>query len=219
MPGADAVPSSPGLAGLVLAAQAALSRHFDLPLSARHEVRELLRDAELGEELQPYAHVDPARAYTRNLVYEDAHFSLIALCWTPGSRSPVHNHPVRNGCYMRVVQGAVHEKKFVRDEEHNRLEPAGELVAETGACLYIDDSLAYHSVGNRGELPAITLHIYAPPYIVASCWPNMFVPLDQPLHSRAVYHSVGGLVIPPPEGGTLLTAPASEPSSGAPSPS
>ncbi len=48
------------------------------------------------ETLRHYLHFAPGR-YTRNLVYRDDLFELIALCWSPGSASPIHNQISKKG--------------------------------------------------------------------------------------------------------------------------
>jgi hypothetical protein len=35
------------------------------------------------EALAPYCYVDPTKNYTRNLITENEHFSLMVLCWNP----------------------------------------------------------------------------------------------------------------------------------------
>lgn len=35
------------------------------------------------EALSPYCYVDPTKNYTRNLITENEHFSLMLLCWNP----------------------------------------------------------------------------------------------------------------------------------------
>lgn len=51
-----------------------------------------------------YAHGNPAKQYTRNLVYSvPGIFNLLLLVWTPGQKSPVHDHADAH-CLMKVCQ-------------------------------------------------------------------------------------------------------------------
>ena len=49
-----------------------------------------------------YAHANPEKHYTRNLVCEvPGVFNLLLLVWTPGKKSPVHDHADAH-CLMKV---------------------------------------------------------------------------------------------------------------------
>ena len=51
-------------------------------------------------EWQRYAHSNPSKQYTRNLVMEvPGVFNLLLLAWTPGKKSPIHDH-VDSHCVM-----------------------------------------------------------------------------------------------------------------------
>jgi hypothetical protein len=50
----------------------------------------------------PFAHANPRKQYTRNLVCElPGVFNLLLLVWTPGKASPVHDHADAH-CLMKV---------------------------------------------------------------------------------------------------------------------
>jgi cysteine dioxygenase len=53
--------------------------------------------------------------YTRNLIFRDELFEVLALCWLPGQKTPVHTHNEQLG-WMTVVQGEVltHQYRYVR---------------------------------------------------------------------------------------------------------
>lgn len=49
-----------------------------------------------------YAHANPEKQYTRNLVCEvPGVFNLLLLVWTPGKKSPIHDHADAH-CLMKV---------------------------------------------------------------------------------------------------------------------
>jgi hypothetical protein len=55
-----------------------------------------------GMHWSKYALANPQKQYTRNLVYEvPGVFNLLMLVWTPGRKSPVHDH-ARSDCLMKV---------------------------------------------------------------------------------------------------------------------
>ena len=43
------------------------------------------------------------------------------------------------------------------------LAQVGVATLHTGEAAYVHDRLAWHRVANRGDTPAVTLHVYAPP--------------------------------------------------------
>src|SRR5690349_22797298 len=55
--------------------------------------------------LAPYLHFAKNR-YTRNLIYRDDLFELLALCWDPHTDSPIHNHSGQL-CWLSIQQGAL----------------------------------------------------------------------------------------------------------------
>lgn len=56
-----------------------------------------------------YAHRNPSKQYTRNLVCElPGIFNLLILVWTPGQASPIHDH-ADSHCLMKV-RSSIREK-------------------------------------------------------------------------------------------------------------
>ena len=63
------------------------------------QVSKFMSQAKLAPEaLTPYLFWDSAR-YTRNLIYRDQFFEVLALCWRVGQKTPIHSHkwPTRLG--------------------------------------------------------------------------------------------------------------------------
>lgn len=134
-------------------------------------------------ELQPFAHFDPSRNYTRNLIATDHEtYALMLLCWNRGKYSPIHDHP-SDGCWVRHVQGRVHEVRYRVDAEGGRLVETANAELKAGV-TYMDDSLGLHKIGNPdAHVDAITLHLYSPPYEKCHVW---FDPSDASKSSVAV---------------------------------
>src|SRR5271157_6227484 len=81
-------------------------------------VLEFLRQTPLcAEALSPYLLWNP-QVYARNLIYRDDFFEVLALCWLPGQRTPVHSHGGQLG-WVTVVQGELvcRDYRFVRYQE------------------------------------------------------------------------------------------------------
>src|SRR5436189_1609540 len=53
--------------------------------------------------------------YTRNLIYKDDRFEMMAICWESGQQSKVHNHADQK-CWMMVPVGRLRGQNFAVDE-------------------------------------------------------------------------------------------------------
>jgi hypothetical protein len=73
------------------------------------------------EDYQHFAHFNPSKHYTRNLIATDnTSYTLLLLCWNAGKSSPIHDHPC-DGCWMRVVTGSVHECRYKQNSDNGSL--------------------------------------------------------------------------------------------------
>ena len=104
-----------------------------------------------------------ARAYEG----EDGSYSLKIFVWPSGTGTRVHDHSSW-GAY-HCAFGTVLEERFDRlddgsREEHARLKKAWQLSwsPEDGASTVLPGDGGIHRVGNPGEGPAISVHLYGP---------------------------------------------------------
>jgi len=135
-------------------------------------VMELFSNLKLTQEdWAPYAHFDPTKAYTRNLIYTDnEQYTLLLLCWNVGVESKIHDHPC-DGCWLQVLQGQVQECRYeYPTKEDGDLKCNADLTFEEGQTAFIDDTIGLHKIGNPGTIPAVTLHLYAPPFAKCKVW-------------------------------------------------
>ncbi len=75
----------------------------------------------------------------------------------------IHDHPC-DGCFVKSLKGLIKETRYEADLSTNSLRYTGETLCREGLVTYMDNYLGYHKVGNGGNEPAITLHLYTPPY-------------------------------------------------------
>ncbi|EQC27259.1 hypothetical protein SDRG_14881 [Saprolegnia diclina VS20] len=167
---------------VVDAIEQVIDLHDKIPLHKMDEVKHALEDfsgdmAELGR----YAHFDPSRNYTRNLIATDNEsYALMLLCWNKGKYSPIHDHP-SDGCWVRLIQGTVNEVRYANTGTE-LVETSNDNIVE--GVSFMSDSLGLHKIGNPSdEVDAITLHLYAPPYDKCKLW---FDPSDATKVSTAV---------------------------------
>ena len=135
-----------------------------------------------------YAHFDPLKPYTRNLVSTDGTtYTLLVLCWT--GESPIHDHPC-DGCWARVLQGSVRECRYKKVNDNDKLVCTLETVIEEGEVMFIEDSMGYHKIGCTDPArPSVTLHLYSPPF--QSC--KIFLNENrQPSEATVCFYSING---------------------------
>ena len=88
----------------------------------------------------------------------DGSFSIVALVWRPGQVTPIHDHVT--WCVSGVIQGIECEELFELDEQGACLIEAGFRVNRTGDVNGFAPPGDIHRVGNAGDVPAISIHIY-----------------------------------------------------------
>lgn len=116
-----------------------------------------------------YFHWSPD-CYTRNLIYKDARFEMMAICWEKGVASRVHNHWDQK-CWMTVPVGRLKGQNFAIDEID---ESRGYCKLRETDSFELSDCLAakveleepIHQVLNLAEYDerAVSIHIYSKPY-------------------------------------------------------
>jgi predicted metal-dependent enzyme (double-stranded beta helix superfamily) len=146
-----------------------------------------------------YAHSDPTKNYSRNLIASDNEtFTLLMLVWNPGKASPIHDHPC-DGCWVRVCEGKIQEARYEIDAETDKLEMISDAVIEDSAPTFMNNYIGYHKVGNPSDTqPAVTLHLYCPPVQKCTIWLD---PTDASRPSTAImcnYTEYGVRITDPP---------------------
>lgn len=121
----------------------------------------LCRYGEPGDLLLPQQREGSAGGYMRHLLYADAkgRFSVVALVWQAGQRTPVHAH--YTWCAYRVAEGELREERFGWNAAAGRAEPSETVVRAAGdtSCGHAGyDQI--HRLGNDGGAPAISIHVY-----------------------------------------------------------
>lgn len=108
--------------------------------------------------------------YTRNLIYKDQRFEMMAICWEKGQVSRVHNHHEQR-CWMSVPVGKLKGQNFAVEEMdenrgHCRLRETNAF--ELAECLAarVDLEEPIHQILNLAEYDqrAVSIHIYSKPF-------------------------------------------------------
>eukprot|EP00534_Pseudo-nitzschia_fraudulenta_P004370 CAMPEP_0201124488 /NCGR_PEP_ID=MMETSP0850-20130426/14002_1 /ASSEMBLY_ACC=CAM_ASM_000622 /TAXON_ID=183588 /ORGANISM="Pseudo-nitzschia fraudulenta, Strain WWA7" /LENGTH=265 /DNA_ID=CAMNT_0047391901 /DNA_START=297 /DNA_END=1094 /DNA_ORIENTATION=- len=138
---------------------------------------------------QKYALFDDKKPYTRNLISTDNEtYTLLVLCWNPQQESPIHDHPC-DGCWLQVLRGGIREVRYDK-----QLHCVSEMDYHQGELSYITDNVGYHKVGNPTQEPAVTLHLYAPPFDRCQCWDSERADPSEPSEGRNINHSEYGVL-------------------------
>lgn len=108
--------------------------------------------------------------YTRNLIYKDDRFELMAICWEPGQVSRVHNHSEQK-CWMTVPVGRLKGQNFAVqeiDESRGYCKLIETDEFELSDCLTAKVELEepVHQILNLAEFDqrAVSIHVYSKPY-------------------------------------------------------
>src|SRR5262245_7430126 len=130
----------------------------------RSDVRRFLTDTRIEPgALAPYVRFAEGR-YTRHLVYKSREVEILVLCWSRGSRAPVHGHEGES-CWARVERGRLRFTNYVETSRTPlRVVPVGGTF--DGGPGYLDGPADLHAVENPTELgaDAVSLHVYSKPY-------------------------------------------------------
>lgn len=132
--------------------------------------------------------------YTRNLVFKNDLFALIAVCWEKGQGSQIHNHQNQN-CWMTIPMGRLRVQNFHVIEQNEssgicRLQPSDSVEIDQLLPAEVDPSEPVHQVLNAAEFNerAVSLHIYSRPFercLVYSIETNQY--REIPLHYTSEY--------------------------------
>jgi cysteine dioxygenase len=136
--------------------------------------------------------------YTRNLIYKDDRFEMMAICWDKGQVSQIHNHSDQK-CWMTVPVGKLRGQNFAVEEID---ESSGFCkLVETDAFELLDCLAAkveleqpIHQILNLAEYDAraVSLHIYSKPY---DCCLSYCRDTDTFKEVKLFYTSIGGKLL------------------------
>ena len=108
--------------------------------------------------------------YTRNLIYKDDRFEMMAICWERGQVSRIHNHSDQK-CWMTVPVGRLRGQNFSVaeiDESSGHCKLVETDAFELADCLAAKVELEepVHQILNLAEYEqwAVSIHIYSKPY-------------------------------------------------------
>lgn len=111
--------------------------------------------------LSPEQKQGRADRYARHLLYADpaGRFSIVSLVWGAGQFSPVHGH--YTWCSYVVVSGQLHEESYVWARDQKVATLTGATDRRAGDLCFSHAGLEeIHRLGNFGDEPAVSVHVY-----------------------------------------------------------
>ncbi len=124
------------------------------------------------DSITKYFHWSP-NFYTRNLIYKDERFEMMAICWEKGQVSRVHDHSEQR-CWMTVPVGRLRGQNFAvaeMDESRGYCKLVETDAFELSDCLAAKVELEepVHQILNLAEYDerSVSIHVYSKPY--SSC--------------------------------------------------
>ncbi len=102
-----------------------------------------------------------AENYRRHLLAADPHgrYAIAALVWLPRQASPVHAH--HTWCGYAVLDGTLSETIFEWNDARHCASATRTQARKHGAVSFVRGGRGgIHQLGNRGDAPAVSLHVY-----------------------------------------------------------
>ncbi len=154
--------ASPSLERLISEVRAVVKSECDCQ-KIGHTVAELLQpylgfgDFLTAEQLEP----DQTK-YRQHILHveSDGSFSIVALVWLPGQKTPIHDHV--SWCVVGVYRGEEHETVYEKAGSANGgyLRTVGHGFNPRGSVVALLPPGDIHHVANDGAELAVSLHIY-----------------------------------------------------------
>jgi len=108
--------------------------------------------------------------YTRNLIFRNDLFEVVAIGWEPAQASAIHNHRGQE-CWMGVPIGRLEVRNYrLLDKDESartcRLQPSDRYEMDPLHPAAVDPAEPIHSVHNLPEFGgrALSIHVYSRPF-------------------------------------------------------
>ena len=158
---------------------------FESHLITQDEVKRFMEAHPIShDEIKPFVFWRES-FYTRNLIYRDDLFEVMAICWMPGQKTAIHSHNGQLG-WMSVPEGEVTVQNFrymrcsnpelqnvvgidcLAGGHHIELEKLNAIrCASDERIVTVDKLQTIHQIENSGRTGCVSLHVYSRP--IDSC--------------------------------------------------
>ena len=98
--------------------------------------------------------------YCRNILARTDAYELIAILWTPGQDTPIHDHR-GSDCAFVILDGLSTETIYELDQSGRAL-PVSRRIYQPGEVCAADEP-DIHRISNDTDSELLNLHVYTPP--------------------------------------------------------
>ncbi|MCH1591739.1 MAG: cysteine dioxygenase family protein [Candidatus Thalassarchaeaceae archaeon] len=98
--------------------------------------------------------------YQRNVIKKNEHYELVAICWTMGQDTPIHDH-IGSDCAFLIVSGVSTETTYATNQDGLAYPVSERRYLPGEVCAAAEPDI--HRVSNEESTNLINLHIYTPP--------------------------------------------------------
>ena len=94
------------------------------------------------------------------MIKKNEHYELVAICWTPGKDTPIHD-PTGSDCAFLIVSGVSTETAYETNAEGLAYPVSDRRYVPGEVCAAEEPDI--HRVSNDERTNLINLHVYTPP--------------------------------------------------------
>ena len=98
--------------------------------------------------------------YQRNVIKRTEFYELVAICWTPGQDTPIHDH-VGSDCAFLIADGVSTETIYKLNDEGLAYPVEVRTYQPGEVCAAEEPDI--HRVSNDSDSELINVHVYTPP--------------------------------------------------------
>ena len=111
--------------------------------------------------------------YQRNVIKRTEFYELVAICWTPGQDTPIHDH-VGSDCAFLIADGVSTETIYQLNDEGLAYPVEVRTYQPGEVCAAEEPDI--HRVSNDSDSELINVHVYTPPLHAYS----LYEPVSEP---------------------------------------
>jgi len=98
--------------------------------------------------------------YQRNIIKKTENYEIVAICWYPGQKTPIHDH-FGSDCSFLIVDGITTETIFETNQDGLAFPISSREYNPGEVCSAEEPDI--HQISNNGSTNLINLHVYSPP--------------------------------------------------------
>ena len=98
--------------------------------------------------------------YQRNIIKKTENYEIVAICWYPGQKTPIHDH-FGSDCSFLIVDGITTETVFETNHEGLAFPISSREYYPGEVCSADEPDI--HQISNNRSTNLINLHVYSPP--------------------------------------------------------